>query len=60
MLDRAGNRHAPIEIDGGIDLSNIARAVDAASRLSLPVCSSSTQSTRPLRQSPERCAAVSS
>jgi ribulose-phosphate 3-epimerase len=29
ILDRAGNREAPIEIDGGIDLSNIARAVDA-------------------------------
>jgi ribulose-phosphate 3-epimerase len=29
MLDRAGNVNAPIEIDGGIDLSNIARAVDA-------------------------------
>jgi ribulose-phosphate 3-epimerase len=29
MLDRAGNTNAPIEIDGGIDLSNIARAVDA-------------------------------
>jgi ribulose-phosphate 3-epimerase len=29
MLDRAGNERAPIEIDGGIDLSNIARAVDA-------------------------------
>jgi ribulose-phosphate 3-epimerase len=29
MLDRAGNPGAPIEIDGGIDLSNIARAVDA-------------------------------
>jgi ribulose-phosphate 3-epimerase len=28
MLDRAGNT-APIEIDGGIDLSNIARAVEA-------------------------------
>jgi ribulose-phosphate 3-epimerase len=28
LLDRAGNV-APIEIDGGIDLSNIARAVDA-------------------------------
>ena len=28
LLDRAGN-HAPIEIDGGIDLSNIARAVEA-------------------------------
>jgi ribulose-phosphate 3-epimerase len=28
MLDRAGNP-APIEIDGGIDLSNIARVVDA-------------------------------
>lgn len=28
LLDRAGNP-APIEIDGGIDLSNIARAVDA-------------------------------
>jgi ribulose-phosphate 3-epimerase len=29
MLDRAGNANAPIEIDGGIDLSNIARAVQA-------------------------------
>ena len=29
MLDRAGNRNAPIEIDGGIDLSNIAHAVHA-------------------------------
>ena len=29
MLDRAGNERAPIEIDGGIDLSNIARVVDA-------------------------------
>ena len=29
MLDRAGNTHVPIEIDGGIDLSNIARVVDA-------------------------------
>jgi ribulose-phosphate 3-epimerase len=29
MLDRAGNMKAPIEIDGGIDLSNIARAVGA-------------------------------
>jgi ribulose-phosphate 3-epimerase len=29
MLDRAGNSAAPIEIDGGIDLTNIARAVDA-------------------------------
>jgi ribulose-phosphate 3-epimerase len=28
LLDRTGNR-APIEIDGGIDLSNIARVVDA-------------------------------
>jgi ribulose-phosphate 3-epimerase len=29
MLDRAGNPRAPIEIDGGIDLSNVARVVDA-------------------------------
>ena len=29
ILDRAGNSTAPIEIDGGIDLTNIARAVDA-------------------------------
>ena len=29
MLDRAGNARAPIEIDGGIDLSNIALVVDA-------------------------------
>jgi ribulose-phosphate 3-epimerase len=29
MLDRSGNENTPIEIDGGIDLSNIARVVDA-------------------------------
>ena len=29
MLNRAGNESAPIEIDGGIDLSNVARAVAA-------------------------------
>ena len=29
LLDRAGNSAAPVEIDGGIDVSNIARAVDA-------------------------------
>ena len=29
MLDRAGNRTAPIEIDGGIDVTNVARAVEA-------------------------------
>jgi ribulose-phosphate 3-epimerase len=29
LLDRAGNTAAPIEIDGGIDLSNIARVVEA-------------------------------
>jgi ribulose-phosphate 3-epimerase len=29
LLDHAGNTAASIEIDGGIDLSNIARAVDA-------------------------------
>lgn len=29
LLDRAGNTTAPIEIDGGIDLTNIARAVAA-------------------------------
>jgi ribulose-phosphate 3-epimerase len=29
LLDRSGNAAAPIEIDGGIDVSNIARAVDA-------------------------------
>ena len=29
LLDRAGNTAAAIEIDGGIDLSNIARAVEA-------------------------------
>jgi ribulose-phosphate 3-epimerase len=29
ILDRAGNPKAPIEIDGGVDLSNIARVVDA-------------------------------
>jgi len=29
MLDRAGNATAPIEIDGGIDVTNIGRAVEA-------------------------------
>jgi ribulose-phosphate 3-epimerase len=29
MLDRAGNSAAPIEIDGGIDVTNVARAVEA-------------------------------
>jgi len=29
MLNRAGNTAAPIEIDGGIDLTNVARAVEA-------------------------------
>jgi ribulose-phosphate 3-epimerase len=29
MLDRAGNNSAPIEIDGGIDVTNVARAVEA-------------------------------
>jgi ribulose-phosphate 3-epimerase len=29
MLDRSGNEHTPIEIDGGVDLSNVATVVDA-------------------------------
>ena len=29
MLDRAGNKTAPIEIDGGIDVTNVALAVEA-------------------------------
>jgi ribulose-phosphate 3-epimerase len=29
LLDRAGNTAASIEIDGGIDLSNVARVVEA-------------------------------
>jgi ribulose-phosphate 3-epimerase len=29
ILDSAGNRNAPIEIDGGVDLSNISRVVEA-------------------------------
>jgi ribulose-phosphate 3-epimerase len=33
VLDRADNRHAPIEIDGGIDVSNVARAVDAGAEI---------------------------
>jgi ribulose-phosphate 3-epimerase len=32
MLDKAGNR-APVEIDGGIDLSNIARVVEAGAEI---------------------------
>jgi ribulose-phosphate 3-epimerase len=33
VLDRAGNVAAPIEIDGGIDLSNVARVVAAGARI---------------------------
>ena len=29
ILDRAGNSNAPIEIDGGIDITNVGRAVEA-------------------------------
>src|SRR6185503_16982320 len=32
-LDRAGNRAAPIEIDGGIDLNTAARVVAAGARI---------------------------
>ena len=32
-LDRAGNTAAPIEIDGGIDLTNAARVVEAGARI---------------------------
>jgi len=32
-LDRAGNTAAPIEIDGGIDLGNVARVVAAGARI---------------------------
>ena len=32
LLDRAGN-HAPIEIDGGVDLGNIGRVVSAGARM---------------------------
>jgi ribulose-phosphate 3-epimerase len=33
LLDRAGNRSALIEVDGGIDLTNVADAVDAGARI---------------------------
>ena len=33
MLDEAGNTHAPIEIDGGIDLTNAASVVTAGARI---------------------------
>jgi ribulose-phosphate 3-epimerase len=33
VLDRAGNVAAPIEIDGGIDLTNVARVVAAGARI---------------------------
>jgi ribulose-phosphate 3-epimerase len=32
LLDRAGNR-APIEVDGGVDLSNVARVVEAGAEI---------------------------
>jgi ribulose-phosphate 3-epimerase len=33
LLDRAGNRGAPVEIDGGIDLTTAPRVVEAGARL---------------------------
>jgi ribulose-phosphate 3-epimerase len=33
MLDRSGNENTPIEIDGGVDLSNIATIVDAGAEI---------------------------
>jgi ribulose-phosphate 3-epimerase len=33
LLNRAGNRAAPVEIDGGIDLSNVARVVEAGAEI---------------------------
>jgi ribulose-phosphate 3-epimerase len=33
LLDRAGNRTAPIEIDGGIDIHNVARVVAAGASM---------------------------
>jgi ribulose-phosphate 3-epimerase len=33
LLDRAGNHHAPVEIDGGIDLTTAPRAVAAGARI---------------------------
>src|SRR5262249_61021557 len=33
LLDRAGNRTAPVEIDGGIDIHNVARVVAAGASL---------------------------
>jgi len=33
LLDRAGNRDAPIEIDGGIDVHNVARVVAAGATM---------------------------
>jgi ribulose-phosphate 3-epimerase len=33
LLDRVGNMAAPIEIDGGIDLTNVARVVAAGARI---------------------------
>jgi ribulose-phosphate 3-epimerase len=33
LLDRAGNPDAPVEIDGGIDLQNVARVVGAGARM---------------------------
>ena len=33
LLDRAGNRSAPVEIDGGIDIHNVARVVAAGASI---------------------------
>ncbi len=38
LLDRAGNRSAPIEIDGGIDVGNAARVVAAGARILVAGC----------------------
>jgi ribulose-phosphate 3-epimerase len=32
-LDRAGNTSAPVEVDGGVDLTNVARVVGAGARI---------------------------
>jgi ribulose-phosphate 3-epimerase len=58
LLDAAGNTHAPIEIDGGIDAGNAARVVEAGARIlvagsAIFHASDAEQATRELKAAAE-------
>jgi ribulose-phosphate 3-epimerase len=59
LLDQSGNQAAPIEIDGGIDLANAARVVEAGARLlvagnAIFGTADPTAATRALKSAAER------